>query len=144
MPCRPKKRQIAEIDAGVPCSPSRSRISAKVRSGVSATSCSSQSPCRSSAVERRYHPWSRRHRSCDSSPGLCQLDHKARTDREHGNPRTPPPHFNDSLAKVYRIGSRHPLSPNVGIIPPTSTHWKPSIPVRSATALGRGKTGLRI
>ena len=53
MPCLSKKRQIAEIDAGVPCSPSPSRISAKVRSGASATSCSSQSRCRSSAVERR-------------------------------------------------------------------------------------------
>ena len=59
MPCRSKKRQIAEIDAGVPCSPSRSRISVKVRSGVSATSCSSQSRCRSSAVERRSPPWGR-------------------------------------------------------------------------------------
>jgi hypothetical protein len=125
MPRRSKKRQIAEIDAGVPCLPSRSPISAKVRSGVSATSCSSQSPV---PLKRRRAPittlGSRRHRSA-LSPGLCQLDHKARTDREHGShsahaaARLNLP--NHPLAKVYRIGSRHPLSPNEGIFSPTST-----------------------
>jgi hypothetical protein len=74
-------------------------------------------------LKRRRAPitalWSRRHRSA-LSPGLCQLDDKARTDREHGGY---PAHAaarlnlsNHPLAKVYRIGSRHPLPPKCGDI----------------------------
>jgi len=56
MPCRSKNRQIVEIAAGNPRSPSRARISSSVRSGVSATSCKSHSRCRSIAAERRSPP----------------------------------------------------------------------------------------
>jgi hypothetical protein len=108
MPYRSRNRQITEIDANVPRSPSRSRISARVRSAASATSCNSQSRCTSSAPERRSPP-------CGRASKLPRCRHACvslTTKREQGHnfahaaARLNLP--NHSLAKVYRIGACHP------------------------------------